>query len=337
MAGGPTTPELVAAVSEAGALGSIGGATLDPDALRAAIRRVRELTEQPFAANLFAPQERPEPTDEVVTAVDAVLRPMRRELELPDPVRKRPLVAPDMFDAQLEVVLDERVPVFSFTFGIPPLDDLRAAGIPVLGTATTVAEAVALAEAGVDAVVAQGSEAGGHRSTFAGPFEDALVGTMALVPQVVDAVGVPVVAAGGIADGRGIAAALALGAEGAQLGTAFLPCPESGIHPGYKRAVLAAGDAETCVTRVYTGRPARAIRTPLIELLESSGVEPAGFPAQAVLTFDFRGAAAELDRADLLFLLAGQAAGLTRELPAGELVRTLAAEAEQVLASRARS
>jgi nitronate monooxygenase len=329
---GTTTPELVAAVSGAGGLGSLGASVLEPDELRAAIRRIRELTDRPFAVNLFAPHDQPEPTDEVVAAVDAVLRPVRQDLGLPEPVRERPLVPPDRFEALLEVVLAERVPVFSFTFGIPPLDDLRTVGVRVLGTATTVAEATQLERAGADAVVAQGAEAGGHRGTFAADFEEAFIGTMALVPQVVDAVGIPVIAAGGISDGRGIAAALALGADGAQLGTAFIPCPESAAPPGYKRAVLAAAEESTIVTRVYTGRPARAIRTPLLERLESSGVEPAPFPAQAALLWDFRSAAAELDRPDLLFLLAGQAAGLSRELPAAELVATLAAEAQEALA-----
>lgn len=332
MAGGTTTPELVAAVSNAGALGSLGGAYLGPDALRESIREIRRRTDRPFAVNLFAPHPKPEPAPETVEAVDAVLSPLRRELGLPAPEREPPLVPPDRLDDELAVVLEERVPVFSFTFGLPELDALREAGIVLMGTATTVEEATLLEKAGVHAVVAQGSEAGGHRGTFAAPFEQALVGTIALVPQVSDEVDVPVVAAGGIADGRGIAAALALGADGAQLGTAFIPCPESGAPEGHKRAVVEAEAHSTSVTRVYTGRAARALRTPLIELLESSGVEPAGFPAQALLLGDLRGAAAELDRADLLFLLAGQAAGLSRPLPAGELVQTLVAETEAALA-----
>jgi nitronate monooxygenase len=331
---GTTTPELVAAVSNAGALGSLGASTLEPDALRMAIRRIRGLTERPFAVNLFAPHPCPEPSPETVEAMDAVLAPLRAEIGLPAPERGAQLVPPDPFAGQLAVVAEERVPVFSFTFGLPPLDEVRAAGAVTMGTATTVEEAVELEAAGVDAVVAQGAEAGGHRGTFAGRFEPALVGTLALVPQVRDAVRLPVVAAGGIADGRGIAAALTLGADGAQLGTAFIPCPESGAPDGYKAAVLGAQASSTTLTRMYTGRWARAIRTPLIESLEAADIEPAGFPAQAHLLWDLRGAALELDRADLLFLLAGQAAGLSRPLPAGELVRTLAAEAEAALARR---
>lgn len=332
MAGGTTTPELVAAVSEAGALGSIGAAGLQPDELRAAIRRVRELTDRPFGVNVFAPHERPEPDPNVVEAIDAVLAPLRREIGLPEPARAGPLVPPYPLEELLDVVLVERVPVFSFTFGIPPFDAIREGGARVLGTATTVAEALELERAGVDAVVAQGGEAGGHRGTFAPGSGPQMVGTLALVPQVVDGVGVPVIAAGGIADGRGVAAALVLGAAGAQIGTAFLPCDESGIPDVYKRAVLDAGEADTVVSASQTGRAARMIRTPLVEELELAHVQLAGYPAQGALVYDFWLAAAELDRADLFLLLAGQATTLTRQLPAGKLVETIADETESALA-----
>jgi nitronate monooxygenase len=335
MAGGPTTPELVAAVSEAGGLGSIGAAGLQPDELAASIRHVRELTGRPFAVNAFAPHERPEPEPAVVKAVDDVLAPLRRELGLPEPARDGPLVPPYPLDDLLDVVVTERVPVFSFTFGIPPLDAIRAAGTRILGTATTAAEAEELERAGVDAVVAQGGEAGGHRGTFAPGEGPQVVGTLALVPQVVDRVKLPVVAAGGIADGRGVAAAFVLGASGAQIGTAFLPCPESGILDSHKRAVLAARDGDTVVSAAQTGRAARMIRTPLVERLERAGIPFAAYPAQGSLLRDFWSAAAELDRADLLPLLAGQATALARPLPAGELVATIASETENALASLA--
>ncbi|HEY0639298.1 MAG TPA: nitronate monooxygenase, partial [Pseudonocardiaceae bacterium] len=214
MAGGMTTPELVAAVTEAGGLGSIAGAMLAPDELRAQIRRVRALTGGPFAVNLFAPL--PSPSGARVAEWS--------ELTGVPATAPRPV---PVFADQLAVVAEEAVPVFSFTFGIPPLDGLPA-GTLVVGTATTVAEAVALERAGVHAVVAQGAEAGGHRGAFLGPPGEQLVGTMALVPQVADAVSVPVIASGGIMDGRGIAAARALGAAAVQLGTAFLACAEAG-------------------------------------------------------------------------------------------------------------
>lgn len=296
---------------------------------------MRELTGRPFAVNVFAPHERPEPEAAVVAAVDAVLAPLRREIGLPEPARAGPLVPPYPLDELLGVVVTERVPVFSFTFGIPTLDAIRDGGARILGTATTAAEAEELERAGVDAVVAQGSEAGGHRGTFAPGAGPQLVGTLALVPQVVDRVGVPVVAAGGIADGRGVAAVLALGAAGAQIGTAFLPCPESGILGTHKRAVLAARDSDTVVSAAQTGRAARMIRTPLVEELERAGVPFAPYPAQGSLLYDFWSAAAELDRADLLPLLAGQATALSRSLPAGELVAAIATETESALAGLA--
>jgi len=216
---------------------------------------------------------------------------------------------------QLAVVQDEHVPVFSFTFGIPPLAGLDALTI---GTATTVAEAVALEEAGVDAIIAQGYEAGGHRGTFLDPVDRSLVGTVALVPQLVDAVSVPVIASGGIMDGRGIAAALTLGAQGVQLGTAFLRCPEADTGPAHREAL--AGD--TIVTRVLTGRYARAARTPLVDRLEAAGLEPPDYPLPRYLTPESP-------------MLAGQGGPLARAMPAGDLVTTLAAETGAALARAA--
>jgi nitronate monooxygenase len=221
--------------------------------------------------------------------------------------------------------------VFSFTFGSAPFDAAQEAGSVILGTATTAAEAAELEAQGVDVIVAQGSEAGGHRGTFLASFEDALVGGIALVPQIVDRVSVPVVLAGAIMDGRGIAAALALGAEGVQLGTAFLGCPESGAPELYRRALAAAADDSTAVTTAYTGRHARGIRTPFVDAIERSGVPPLPYPLQGVLAMDVRSAALSAERADLVFLLAGQGAGMVRNLPAAELVETLVRETEQTI------
>jgi nitronate monooxygenase len=330
MAGGFTTPELVAAVSNAGALGSLGGAMLAPDALREAIRAVRTLTDRPFAVNLFAPLERPAVDPDAVAAMQRELARYRDELGLPAPGELRG-PPPGLVDAQLEVVVEERVPVFSFTFGAPELAALREAGCVLLGTATTVAEALELERLGVDVVVAQGYEAGGHRGTFLGPFERGLVGGIALVPQIVDRVQVPVILAGGIMDGRGVAAALALGAEGAQLGTAFLAAEEAGTPDAYRRLIAEAADDATAITGVYTGRPARAVRTRLIEHLETAGAAILPFPVQGALLLDVRQAATEQGVGDLLFLLAGQASGLSRRLPAGELVETLVRETDAVL------
>jgi nitronate monooxygenase len=330
MAGGFTTPELVAAVSNAGALGSLGGAVLPPDELRDAIAAIRRLTDRPFAVNLFAPLPPPVVEPEAVAAMQAVLEPFRAELGLPEAAAIPPSTSSGLVEAQLAVVAEERVPVFSFTFGVPPLDEIRHAGSVVLGTATTVEEAVELERVGVDAIVAQSGEAGGHRGTFLGAFEDAVVGAIGLVPRIVDRVSVPVLLAGGIMDGRGIAAALALGAEGVQLGTAFLGCPEGAATP-LQRSVLAGSADSSVVSRAYSGRHARLVRTRLVDAIESSGVDPLPYPLQAMVTADLRAAAVAADRADLLLVLAGQGAAAMRELPAAELVEALVRETEDAL------
>jgi nitronate monooxygenase len=300
MAGGISTPRLAAAVSEAGGLGSIAGAMLSPDELRAEIAEVRKLTERPFAVNVFAPL--PAPTTE---RIDEWARLTGVAPALPPPPTWS-------VEDQLAVLIAEDVPVVSFTFGIPQLE-----GYPgvTIGTATSVDEAAALESAGVDAVVAQGFEAGGHRGTFLGPPERALTGTLALVPQVVDAVAIPVIAAGGIADGRGIAAAMALGADGVQIGTAFIRCLESAATDEH-RAALAN---PTTISRVWTGRHARGARSNAVDELERSGLEPPDYPLPRFL---FPGP----------INLAGQSGALARALPAADLVRALEAETTDAIA-----
>ena len=266
---------LAGIVSSAGGLGTIAGATLSADALREAIREVRATTNAPFGVNLFAP----------------------------------PYLREDAF----AVVLEERPAVFSFTFGPVDAAPLREAGIVVLGTATTVAEARAL---DVDVVVAQGAEAGGHRGTFLGSFDESLVPLAELVPEIVAAVDVPVIAAGGIMDGRDIADARALGAQGVQLGTAFLFTPECATPRPWLDALRSH---ETVVTPAYTGRHARAARTPFLEEL-MAGRPPLPFPEQRAAVVALPGAEG--------FYLGGTGARRARELPAAELVRTLVAENE---------
>ncbi|MEO8899635.1 MAG: nitronate monooxygenase [Candidatus Dormibacter sp.] len=318
MAGGPSTTRLVVAVSEAGGLGSIAGALLAPNELRAAIRAVREQTARPFAVNVFAP---PPPVDADAKAVEMVrgeLAQHRRRLGLTEAAPPPP--QDWTVDDQLAVVVEERVPVLSFTFGIPPLDGLTDQVL--IGTATTPTEAVALEHAGVDVIVAQGAEAGGHRGTFIGSFTDGLIGIVALVPQTVDAVSAPVIASGGIVDGRGIAAALTLGAEGVQLGTAFLFCTESGASPAWRRALRTL---PTVVNDAYTGRPARGALTPFVAEL-AAGPPPAPYAVQRALTADFK----SVDGYG--WYLGGQGADLARELPAAEVVATLVAETTTALA-----
>ena len=333
MAGGPSTPALVAAVSGAGALGSFAGGYLSPDAIRAAVREIRRLTDRPFALNLFVPEPaaRQVGPEEIARANEA-LRPFREELGLPPPPPSLP--SPPRFADQLAVALEEKVPVFSFTFGSLPAEEvrrLRTAGIVVVGTGTNLKEGRILEDAGVDAVVAQGSEAGGHRGTFAGPSEEGLIGTMALVPQLAGRLRVPVIAAGGIMDGRGIVAALALGAQAAQMGTAFLAAAESGAHPRHKEALLhPAEEDRTALTRAFTGRLARGVRNRfMVEMERRGAVLP--YPAQGMLTQDIRQASARAERADFLSLWAGQAAPLATAKGAGEIVRDLVEQARAVL------
>ena len=333
MAGGATTPALVSAVGNAGALGFIGAAYLSAEQIREQARSVRSATEQPFGINLFVPlPAAPLPAD-LQPALEA-LAAYHAELGLPEPAL--PARATHDFDDQLAAAVESGATVFSFTFGIlddPAMRAVRSRGMVVIGTATTVEEAVALERAGVDAVVAQGSEAGAHRGTFGtASFDSALIGTMALVPQVVDAVRVPVIASGGIMDGRGIAAALALGAVAVQMGTAFLLADESGIPNGYRDAVANARETDTRVTRAFSGRAARGIANRFMDEVEGLGATAnVGYPTQNALTRPLRAEAARQNRPEFLSLWAGQGLRLARREPAASIVRRVAAETEAVL------
>jgi len=330
MAGGGDTPALVAAVSEAGGLGSIGAAYLSPRQILEAAAAVRARTARPFAVNLFAPLPAAAPGDGARAL--ARVAPFYAELGLAAP--SLPASAPDAFPEQLAAALDSGAAVMSFTFGLLSADAVAAVkrrGMLLVGTATTVEEAVALERTGVDAVVVQGSEAGGHRGSFAGDFEAAMIGTLALVPQAVDAVRVPVIASGGIMDGRGLAAALALGAGAAQLGTAFLVCDEAGVPEAYKAALLAAREHETRLTRAFSGRPARGIVNRVMTEIDRDPASILPFPQQNALTRPMRGAAAAQGKAEYLSLWAGQGLRLARRQQAAALVARLADEAAAVL------
>ena len=341
LAGGADSPALVAAVCEAGALGSVGATYMTPQQIADTCGAVRSKTSRPFGINLFVP-DAPVPEGVHPEAALARVAPFFEELGLPRP--EPPATSQRDFDAQLDAALAGGASVFTFTFGMLPAaarDTAKARGLTVGGTATTVDEAMALERAGVDFVVAQGSEAGGHRGTFAGPADDAafeagMIGTLALVPQIVDAVRVPVVASGGIMDGRGIAAALALGAAAAQLGTAFLTCEEAGIPDVYKQAILDAREDQTRITRAFSGRPARGIVNRFMREVEAPWRTPQlavlPFPLQNALTRPLRTAAAKQGRAEFLSLWAGQGTRMARRTNAADLVAILAAETDAAIA-----
>jgi len=326
LGGGPSTPELVAAVSSAGGLGILGAPYLSPQEIRDAVGRIRALTPRPFGVGLFSGGH-PRSLAADPGPMLAALAPIHARLGLPPPAA--PALPPDPFPAQLEVVLEARPAAFIFTFGVPPPDALarlRSRGILTLGTATTADEAVILAGAGVDAVMAQGAEAGGHRGTFAGPFEDAMVGRLKLVRAVSSQVDLPVVAAGGIMDGRDLRASLEAGAVAGALGTAFLACPESGAALAYKEALLEARADRTVVTRAFSGRPARGLENEFIRLLSGREADILPYPLQNALTRPMRSAAARLSDAGYLSLWAGQGVARIRAMPAEKLVRSLVEE-----------
>jgi nitronate monooxygenase len=338
MAGGVTTPELVAAVSNAGALGSFGFAYTQPEAMQRDAEQVRVRTNAPFCVNFFVARNTGAIPDVGQAAAIKAITPYHEELGLKSPQPARPPFAPDQA-TQLDAVEAIRPAVFTFHLGEVPaarIAALRSQGIKVGGSATCVAEAKHLATLGVDFVVAQGAEAGGHRGTYLRDPYDAMTGTLALVRLVVRAVQLPVVAAGGIMDGAGIAAVLVLGAQAAQLGTAFVPCAESGASPLHKTALLAADDDDTQITEHFSGKPARALANRYTREMHARKADHLAFPAQNALTAPLRAAAAKAGKPEFLSMWAGQAAALSRQLPAAELIELLHAETMEALARLSR-
>ena len=347
--GGASTPELAAAVSNAGGLGVMGASSLGPGQLREWIARCRDLTDKPFGVDtllpasvrrgkhLVRPHNGPLPED-LVPELRAWAREFMAREGIPEaspeevwPQQEGPMAySKEFFEAQMDAIIEMRVPVYASGLGSPApwLERLRDAGTRVLAVIGTVRHARQLAPVGLDAIVAQGHDGGGHNSP---------IGAMALIPQVVDALGdTPVIAAGGIADGRGVAAAFMLGAQGAWIGSAFLASEEAGIEPGQKQAIVDATEEGTVVSRAVTGKPARIIRSKWTDLwADDPEREPLPMPYQSQISRPVMVAANLAGRADVNPGFAGQGIGMVRSVrPAAEIMADFVSQAEAVIASR---
>jgi nitronate monooxygenase len=352
MAGGATTPELVSAVSNAGALGFLAAATLSPKDIELQVAAIRLLTDKPFGINLFIlPDHTVGDVTEINEAWDRT-KPYRSAVGMADDLLP-PTKYAEVFTDQLAALIAVKPAVASFTFGIltsEQMQRLKVARIAVVGTATHVEEALAWEALGADAVCVQGVEAGGHRGTFLSPssslLSDASVinsqlqaatGLFALLPQVVDAVKIPVIAAGGIMDGRGIAAALALGASAVQMGTAFLATRQSAISAEWKQSLRAAKPTETCLTRAFSGRYARGLRNEFIADFEATQSNVPAYPIQNALTGGLRKQAAIVGNSQFLSLWAGQGVSQLQQrdtdIDASSLVVDLVSEIQSAIES----
>lgn len=328
--GGLSSVELAARVSELGGLGSFGAHMLPPERIGGLVDQLRARTRHPFAINLWVSDHDPGGDQLDAASLEAawpIFEPFFKELGVPKPSALGS--GHPSFDVQIEALLEARPPVFSFVFGVPSasvFDECRRRRIVTIGTATSVAEAQALASAGADAIVATGAEAGGHRPSFLASAESSLMGTLALVPQVVDKVRVPVIAAGGIADGRGIRAALALGAQAAQIGTAFLACAESGTTDLHRDVLFSPLAQQTVLTRAFTGRLARGVRNRWTEAMATHTHALPPFPITSWFVSQLRPAALAAGRTDLISLWSGQIAPNLHHRDATSLMQSLLAD-----------
>ncbi|MBY3280449.1 NAD(P)H-dependent flavin oxidoreductase [Rhizobium laguerreae] len=333
---GATTVDMVVAAAKAGGLGSLPSAQLNAEGLRQALTEIRTATKSPVNVNFFS--HVPPPGDPAAQMRwRALLAPYFIEVGL-DPAAPIAAAGRAPFDSSFCTVVEELKPeVVSFHFGLPEralVHRVKATGARIISSATTVAEAVWLEANGVDAVIAMGFEAGGHRGNFLTQDMATQVGTMALVPQVVDAVRVPVIAAGGIADGRGVAAALMLGASAVQVGTAYLFCPEAKIPAVQAEALASARDDSTAITNVFTGHPARGVVNRLMRELGPISESVPAFPTAGGALVPIRAIAEAESRNDFTNLWSGQAASLALRVGAEELTRELYQSALDVIARR---
>ncbi|HLR18560.1 MAG TPA: nitronate monooxygenase [Staphylococcus sp.] len=330
---GNTTPELVATVSNSGGLGSIGAGYFTSERLEKEIVHVQELTDLPYAVNLFVPSQKLFIPDKV-ERMNAWLKPYRRAFNIEEPVLN--MSEEQQFNRAIDIIIEKGVPVVSFTFGIPNqliITKLKESKITIIGTATSVEEAIANESAGVDMIIAQGSEAGGHRGSFTvtDGNRTPLIGTMSLVPQITDSIDIPVIAAGGIMDGRGFVASMVLGAEAIQMGTAFLTTDESDATSLYKNAIQHSKETDTVVTNVFTGKPARGIDNEFIHKMDGYDDDIPDYPIQNQLTKAIRKEAAKKGDAQWTHLWSGQSPRLAQQVSATRLIQRIINESKTIL------
>lgn len=322
---GVTTPELVAAVSNAGGLGSLGAALMKPEEIRTAIRKIRSLTSKPFNINLFAPTPTPEKG-----SYDAYIKRLKSyEKEVGFQMPEQPPSSAHSFEEQAAILLEEKIPVFSFTFGIPPqkiIQAFKSIKAIVIGTATHLQEAIELENAGVDYIVCQGQEAGGHRGSFLGALKDGVIPTMELVRSLQGKVSLPLIASGGIMNGKQIVEYLKAGAIAAQMGTVFITCRESMAPEPYKKALLEWKTHPTLLTKAFTGRWARAVANRFCCDLAPFEKEIPPFPVASGFTLPMRQAAAKAQKPDFMSLYAGTEFRYCKAGSAAEIMHQLIAE-----------
>jgi len=330
MAGGPSSPALVSAVSEAGGLGFLGGGYLSPGKLEDQVKEVKSTTDKPFGVNLFItePNKKESKNND---KIKNILNSYAYELGIK---LSGKIVPFPEFEKQIEVVIEQKVKVFSFTFGVLDnkyIEKLKSNKTVVIGTATSVGEALKLRNAGCDAVVAQGFEAGGHRGSFEYKDSIPLIGGISLIPQIADSIEIPVIASGGIMDGRGIFAAFSLGASAVQMGTAFLTCEEAEVNQSWIDLLMESTDTSSALTNAFTGKFARGINNRFMSELKPYENDIPEYPAQHQLTRELRARAKELNNKDFMSFWAGQGSSMCRKTKASDLIKILINEYRDVL------
>jgi len=336
--GGLSSASLTSTVSNLGGLGSFGAQPFTPEKILEINHEIRSKTKKPYALNIWVSNKDDRAdsySEEEYQKLCNIFKPYFDELSIPLPAK--PATLGSQFDEQVRAVIEAKPPVFSFVFGIPSqeiLERCRRNNIKTLGTATTSEEAVALEAAGVDGIVATGFEAGGHRVSFLRSAESSLTGTFALIPLVRSSVKIPIIAAGGIADGKGIAAALTLGADAVQIGTAFLACDESNATPAHKAKLFSEEAKHTVLTRMFSGRLARGMKSKLSEALAEYENTFAPYPIQRMFISSLSAAAVAQNKADMITFWSGQIAPLLKHKSAEKLFQSLVSETDAIQQKR---